>query len=152
MTYLKVVTLSLFASLMLLAGCSRSSDTNSGASAEHAHGAGPNGGVVFGFGNYHAELTIDHGKQECTILVLDEDAAKPTTVAATELVLHTRATKTAEGTEVSPMTITLQPVDATDGKASKFVGADPGLGNVADFAGMLSGEIDANHAQGDFQE
>ena len=152
MTHLKVVAPSVLASLMLMTGCSSSSDTNGGAIADHTHGAGPNGGVVFGLGSQHAELTIDHGKKECMILVLGEDAITPTAVAATELVLNTRTTKTAEGTVVSPMTIMMKPADVADGKASKFVGTDPGLGNIADFTGMVSGEIDGKPSHGDFQE
>ena len=61
-------------------------------------------------------------------------------------------TKTAEGTAVPPMTITMKPADAADGKASKFVGSDPGLGNVADFAGTVSGEVDGKPSQGEFKE
>ncbi len=50
------------------------------------------------------------------------------------------------------MTITLKPVDAKDGKASKVVGTDPGVGNVADFEGTVLGEIDGKPSQGDFKE
>ena len=42
------------------------------------------------------------------------------------------------------------PQDASDGKASKFVGSDPGIGNVAAFEGM--GEIDSKPSQGTFKE
>jgi hypothetical protein len=86
------------------------------------------------------------------ILVLGDDEKTPSPVSATELVLVTKESKTAEGTVVSPMTITMKPVDATDGKASKFVGSDPGIGNVADFAGTVTGEVNAKPAQGEFQE
>src|SRR5262249_53904920 len=37
------------------------------------HGKGPNGGVVFDLGKYHAEFTVDHDKKECTVLVLGQD-------------------------------------------------------------------------------
>ena len=53
---------------------------------------------------------------------------------------------------VEAMTITMLPEDAADGKASKFVGTDPGIGNVADFEGTVSGEIDGKPAQGEFKE
>lgn len=141
-------------------GCSKSSDTSPAATdttsaapvAEHAHGTGPNGGVVFDLGGHHAEFTVDHGKQQCTILVLGDDEKTPTAVTATEFILNIQETKTADGTVVAPMTITMSPVDAADGKATKFVGTDPGIGNVADFAGTVSGEIDGKPAMGEFKE
>ena len=120
--------------------------------AEHAHGSGPNGGVVFDFGSHHAEFTVDHGKKECTIVVLGDDEKTPVAVSASELMLNTNETKTAEGTAVPPMTITMKPADPADGKATKFAGSDPGLGNVADFAGTVSGEVDGKPSQGEFKE
>ncbi len=94
----------------------------------------------------------NHDKQECTILVLGDDQKTLTAVAATELILSINETKTADGTVVSPMTITVSPANPTDGKASKFVGADPGIGNVAEFAGTVSGEIDGKPSMGEFTE
>lgn len=123
--------------------------------AEHApHGAGPNGGVVFDLGKYHAEFTVDHPAKECTVLFVTGDAAdaQPLPVAAKEFTLSIKETKTAEGTVVAPMTITLLPKDEQDGKAAKFVGTDPGIGNVADFAGTVLGEIDGKPSQGEFKE
>lgn len=120
----------------------------------HAHGTGPNGGVVIDLGKYHAEFTVDHPAKECTVLFVTGDKAdsKPLPVAATEFTLTTKETKTEDGTVVAPMTITLKPVDAEDGKASKFVGTDPGIGNVADFEGTLLGEIDGKPSEGKFKE
>lgn len=123
--------------------------------AEHApHGAGPNGGVVFDLGKYHAEFTVDHPKKECTVLFLtgDQKGATAMAVAAKEFTLTIKETKTKEGKVVPPMTIQLKPVDEKDGKASKFVGVDPGIGNVADFEGSVSGEIDGKPSQGEFKE
>lgn len=120
----------------------------------HAHGSGPNGGVVFDMGKYHAEFTVDHPKKECTVLFVTGDAtdAKPLPVTATELTLTTKETKTADGTVVAPMTVKLLPTDAQDGKAAKFVGTDEGIGNVADFEGTVLGEIDGKPSQGTFKE
>lgn len=121
--------------------------------ADHApHGSGPNGGVVFDLGAYHAEFTVDHPAEKVMILMLGDDGQTPVQVAAQELTLTTQQTQTEEGTTVPPMTITLQPVDAVDGKASKFQGTDPGIGNVADFQGTVLGEIDGKPAQGEFEE
>lgn len=122
--------------------------------AGHTHGTGPNGGVVFDLGKYHAEFTVDHPRMECTVLFVTGDHAddKPLPVAATELTLTTKETKTADGTVVTPMTVKLTPVDAQEGKAAKFVGTDPGIGNVADFEGTVLGEIDGKPSQGTFKE
>ena len=118
------------------------------------HGEGPNGGVIFDLGKYHAEFTVDHPKKECTIRFLagEDKNAKSLAVAAKEFTLTTKPTKTKEGKVVPPMTIKLLPTDAKDGKASKFVGTDPGIGTVADFAGTVIGEIDGKPSQGEFEE
>lgn len=130
--------------------------TTGSASSEggHTHGAGPNGGVVFDLGKYHAEFTVDHPKAECTVLIVTGDSAdaKPLPIAAKELTLTTKETKTAEGKVVPPMTVKLLPVDEADGKAAKFVGTDPGISNVADFGGTVLGEVDGKPSQGEFQE
>jgi hypothetical protein len=97
------------------------------------HGQGPNGGVIFDLGKHHAEFTVDHAKKECAVLFLDGDqtGAKAMAVAAKELSLTTKETKTRDG---------------------KVVGTDPGLGNVANFEGTVVGEVDAKPAQGTFKE
>lgn len=126
-----------------------------GKAVDHGtHGEGPNGGVVFDLGKYHAEFTVDHPKNECTVLFLagEDKSAKPLAVAAKEFTLTTQETKTKEGKVVPPMTVKLLPADAKDGKASKFVGTDPGIGNVADFAGTVTGEIDGKPSSGEFKE
>lgn len=118
----------------------------------HAHGTGPNGGVVFDLGKYHAEFTVDHPKQECMILVLGDDEMTPVAIAAEEFTLTTKETKTAEGTVVPPMTVKMSPQDEKDGKATTFVGSDPGIANVADFEGTVLGMIDGKPSQGEFSE
>ncbi len=159
MKCVRIIAPSLLVAAVCTVGCSRSSDTtpaktSTPATSEpvHSHGAGPNGGVVFEVGSRHAEFTVDHSKRQCTILFLGVDEKTPAAVAATEFVLNIQETKTADGTVVAPMTVMMQPVDAKDGKAMTFVGTDPGIGNVADFAGTVSGEIDGKPAQGEFEE
>ena len=120
--------------------------------AEHDHGNGPNGGTVFDLGKYHAEFTVDHAKKECTVLMLNLIDNTPIAVIAKELTLTTKATKTENGKAVPPMTIMLKAHDEKDGKAMKFVGTDPGLGNVAEFAGTVLGEIGGKPAKGEFEE
>jgi hypothetical protein len=133
-------------------------DTSKKKDAPHTHGSGPNGGVVFDLGKYHAEFTVDHPAKECTVLFLagDSQDAQPLPVAATELTLNTKQSKVKEGSDlgkvVPPMTITLKPVSPQNGKAAKFVGTDSGIGNVADFEGTVLGEIDGKPSQGTFKE
>lgn len=149
---------SLLVAVLCVSGCAKAPEKKAATpaakapAAEHTHGAGPNGGVVFDLGGNHAEFTVDHDKKECTIVTLGADEKTPTAVAANEFILNTKETKTADGKAVPPMTITMKPVDAKDGKAMKFTGTDPGLSNVADFAGTVSGEIDSKPAMGDFKE
>ncbi len=164
MKYAKTLGLGLLVAALAVTGCSQPSGTTpttkdkgvakeSGKKAEHApHGKGPNGGVVFDLGKYHAEFTVDHDKKECTVLVLGSDEKTPTPVAAKELTVATRQAKTREGKVVPPMTIRMLPRDEKDGKASRFVGTDPGLGNVADFEGTVLGEIGGKPSQGEFKE
>jgi hypothetical protein len=162
MKYSHILSFSLLIASMVSVGCSKPAPpapagpatTSAASDGGHSHGAGPNGGVVFDLGKYHAEFTVDHPKSECTILIVtgDKQDAKPLPIAAKELTLTTKETKTAEGKVVPPMTVKLLPVDEADGKAAKFVGTDPGISNVADFAGTVLGEVDGKPSQGDFQE
>ena len=163
----KILSLGLLVAALAMTGCSdkkgdtpkaeekKDGDKKGGGKADdHAHGAGPNGGVVFDLGKHHAEFTVDHDKKECNVFLLsgDEENPMPTAVAAKEFTLTTKATKTKDGKIIPPMTIKLVPTDAKDGKASKFVGTDPGLGNVAEFEGTLNGEIDGKPSSGEFKE
>ena len=160
----QMLGLGMLAAVLVATGCDKKADPpkaeekkgkESGTKeGEHAHGKGPNGGVVFDLGKHHAEFTVDHDKKECTVYILSGDEKKPLpmAVAAKEFTLTTKATKTKDGKIVPPMTIKLVPTDAKDGKASKFVGTDPGLGNVAEFEGTLNGEIDGKPSSGEFKE
>ncbi len=122
MSHTKVLWLGLLAASVAVTGCSNNAGpTDSGASPqaettpapanpqEHAHGTGPNGGVVFDLGKYHAEFTVDHPKAQCTILILGDDEKTPTPIDAKELTLSIKETKTEEGKAVPPMTIKMLP-------------------------------------------
>jgi hypothetical protein len=161
MAYTKMLGLGVLVAALAATGCgdtgstkpTKAEDRKGGGKADdHAHGTGPNGGVVMDLGKYHAEFTVDHPARECTLLVLGDDEKTPTPVAAKELTLTTREAKTKDGTVVPPMTIKMLPRDEKDGKASKFVGTDPGLGNVADFEGTVTGVIDGKPSTGEFKE
>ena len=108
--------------------------------------------MVFDLGKFHAELDIKHPKKEMYILILGNDEKTPVAVAAKDLTVVTKEAKGKNGEVVKAMTIKLKPVDEKDGKASKFVGTDPGLGNVADFEGTVLGEIDGKPSKGEFKE
>lgn len=138
-----------------LIGCNRQSGSPAPDNKDKkhaAHGKGPNGGVVFDLGALHAEFTVDHDKKQCMVLILGEDEKTPTPVDTKEFIVKTKEAKTKEGKVVPPLTIKLLPVEEKDGKATKFVGTDPGLGNIADFEGTVVGEIDRKGAQGNFKE
>lgn len=165
MKYAKMLSLGLLVAALTVIGCSQPSvpppaakdkdaaKKDSAKKEDHApHGKGPNGGVVFDLGKYHGEFTVDHDKKECTILVLGKDEKTQTPVAAKEFTVTTKETKTKEGKVVAPMTIKMLPRDESDGKATKYVGTDPGLGNVADFEGTVLGEIDGKPSKGQFKE
>lgn len=162
MKYSQLLGFTLLAVSMASLGCNKPAPpatsgpakTNAKSDGGHSHGTGPNGGVVFDLGKYHAEFTVDHPKSECTVLIVtgDKTDAKPLPIAAKEFTLTTKETKTADGKVVPPMTVKLLPVDGIDGKAAKFVGTDPGISNVADFAGIVLGEVDGKPSQGEFQE
>ena len=122
------------------------------AQAPNSHGAGPNGGVVFDLGSHHAEFTVNHEKGEAKIVVLGADEKSLAAVDATELILVTKQARTASGKTVAPMTIVMLPQGASSGKATTFVGSDPGIRNVADFAGTVSGDIGGKPAMGAFDE
>jgi hypothetical protein len=153
----QMVALGLALATFTLAGCSdltnkKSAGKKGKEDTEHVHGKGPNGGVVFDLGKHHAEFWVDHDKNEAMVLFLGDDEKTPLAVAATELTVSTKETKTKDGKVVAPMTIKMLPKDAANGKASKFVGTDPGIGNVADFEGTVLGQIEGRPSEGKFKE
>jgi hypothetical protein len=168
MKSVKLMALGLLVAALTAAGCGpqpttpatgdkKGGDPKTGGD-DHVHGNGPSGGVTFAVGKDHVELNVSHDKKEIGVTFLQEVKGKPEKewpplpVAAAEFTLTTKETKTKEGKVVPPMTVTLKPVDAKDGKATKFVGTDPGVGNVADFAGDVTGKIDGKPASGKFEE
>lgn len=147
--------LMLAAVALVVTGCDTSPvDKKSGAKQpEHVHGKGPNGGTVFDLGNFHAEFTIDHGKKECMLVILaGDDESKPVAVAAKDLTITTKPTKSKDGKAIGPMTIKLTAQDAKDGKATRYVGTDPGLGIEAEHEGSVTGVLDGKPSQGTFKE
>ncbi len=162
MTHVKALGVGLLVAALAVVGCSpqggtktesKQGATETGkARGGHTHGKGPHGGVVIDLAAYHAEITVDHKNKEMTVYMLGDDEKTPVAVSAKELTVTTKEAKTKEGKVVEKMTITLSPADAKDGKASKFVGTDPGLEPVADHEGTVFGTIDGKFARGKFKE
>ncbi len=121
---------------------------------EHVHGEGPNGGTIFDLGRYHGEFKVDHTTKSCMVFIIKGDTkdATPLAVAATELMLTTKETKTKDGKVVPAMTVKLLPKDMKDGKASVYVGTDPNFATEVGFEGTIAGEIDGRVAEGNFAE
>jgi hypothetical protein len=156
MKYARILSVALMFVLLAAAGCSgkdKHEAKDEKDADKHVHGKGPNkGGVVFDLGKVHAEFAVDHDKKECTLFILGADEKTPKAIAAKDLTVNIKATKTEDGKDVPAMEIKMLPQGEADGKASKFVGTDPGLGMVADFEGTVVGEIDGKPSQGKFKE
>jgi len=163
MWYAKTLALGLLVTALAATGCDdrkggTQADANTtataggGKAAPHAHGKGPNGGVIFDIGKYHGELDIKHDKKEMYILILGDDEKTPVAIAAKDLTVSTKETKGKNGQAVKPMTIKLKPVDEQDGKASRYMGTDDGLGIEAEHSGTVTGVIDGKPSTGEFKE
>jgi len=160
MNCVKLLGLGLMVVALAATGCGdkkgdtpKADDKKGGKGDDHApHGKGPNGGVVFDLGKYHAELDIKHDKKEMYILLLGNDEKTPVAVAAKDLTVTTKETRGKKGEVVKAMTIKLKPVDEKDGKATRFIGTDDGLGTEAEHTGAIAGEIDGKPSSGEFKE
>jgi hypothetical protein len=144
------------AAVLLIFGCPGGSaevDPAPGAkspptSHDHAHGAGPHGGIVaeWGGGDYHVEFTVDHDKQEATVYVLRGDASTPAAIHADELLLSINDPRFQVSLKAAPLDG--EPKDAS----SRFAGRHENLGQVREFAGTISGEVGGTPYAGDFAE
>lgn len=114
----------------------------------HAHGAGPHDGTVadWGGGKYHAEFTVDHGKQQATVYILGSDEKTPTPIDAASIELSIKDPEMQVTLQASPHESDPQ------GKSSRFVGTHEKLGVVQEYAGTMTGVIDGTPYSGDFQE
>lgn len=122
----------------------------SGAAVEGhaAHGSGPHGGTItdWGGGKYHVEFTVDHGKKETTVYVLGSDEKTPAPIKAEKISLSINEPAIQIELLASP-----QAGDPAE-TSSRFVGMHDSLGNVQEFAGTLTGEVEGTPYSGDFQE
>lgn len=85
------------------------------------------------------------------MLSADETNPKPIIVAANELMLTIKETRTKDGKVIPRMTIQLLP-STEKSEGTIFVGSDPTLGTEASFSGMVAGMIDGKPSQGEFKE
>lgn len=157
MTTAKTLGPALLAAALALTGCDKKAEPSKaeprkGGHETHAHGKGPHGGVIFDLGKVHGEFDVDHDKKEAVLYILGGDEKTAKAVDAKEMTVTTKETKTKEGKVVPPITVKLLPKDLKDGKATTFAGTDPGLGNVAEFEGTVTAEIDGKPAEGEFKE
>ena len=151
----KTMSAGLLIAALTVVGCSKPTNkapqgakAGSKHSHDHEHGVGPKGGQVFEIGAYHAEIVIDRDKKECTLYILGDDQKSPAQLSAKELSFATKAGKAHDGKAVPAMSFKLLPKDAANGKASQFVGGDPGLGVDAELEVFIVGEVDGKAASG----
>lgn len=114
------------------------------------HGTGPHGGTVadWGGGKFHVEFTVDHGKQEATVYVLDSDEKTPAPIKSKDGQLLLTITEPA-----FQVILQADPQKGdSQGRASRFVGKHEKLGEEQEFAGTISGEVDGTPYAGDFKE
>lgn len=115
---------------------------------DHAHAEGPHEGAIaaWGDGQFNVEFIVDHDKKEATLYVLGGDLKTPAPIATDKVILVIKE---------PAMTVECKPAPLegeADGKASRFVGSNDGLGTVREFEGTISGVVDGKPYSGDFHE
>jgi hypothetical protein len=136
------------------AGCNKPADpvkpaapaAQTAKSDDHDHGAGPHGGTVLDFGNYHAEFCMDHAKKQATVYILDRKIKNPVPIPVTKLLLSIKK-------PTFQVDLVAAPLDADPkGSASRFVATHENFAKEQEFEGTVSGEIDGKPYLGDFKE
>jgi len=138
--------------LFLLYGCTPRPAPRNVAKHAHSHPEhGPHGGCLIEWGDeeYHGEFTVDHGKKETVVYILDETAAKAPDLKPediTDLVVVIK--------NVTPQaTIELKHDAARSGeKGIAFVGTHDALQKEMEFKGELSGKVKGKPYVHDFTE
>lgn len=95
--------------------------TNTAPPEHHDHGAGPHGGHILEFGDYHGEIAFADGV--ISVYILGDDAETPVAVAEASAVVKL---KIADKTEEVTLTASPQ-TGETDGKTSLFVSGEDGV-------------------------
>ena len=157
-TIRRLATCSLLLALLpLLAGCPAvdrkgpSQAATKGHGHAHAHpDEGPHGGALAEWGDekYHAEFTVDHGKKQATVYVLDGSAKKAAPIDAKELTLSLSNVKPAV-----QVTLKADPQEGDPkGQSSRFTGTHDALGKEMEFEGEISGKVGETPYSGEFKE
>jgi hypothetical protein len=143
------------AALLALAGCggqggkATSGDKAKGHGHTHPH-EGPHGGALAEWGEeeYHVEFTVDHGKKQATVYVLDGSGKKAAPIPVETLSLVIRNVQ-------PPASVTLKADPQQDdpkGTSSRFVGQHDILAQEVEFKGEVSGKVGDKAYAGDFKE
>ena len=138
---------------VLVLGCGKPADpskadkTKKTDDDDHEHGEGPHGGTIIELGDYHGEFTVDHGKKDATVYILDgKRAKKAEPVAASKVSLAIKSPMFQVELKAAP-----QDGDPA-GKASRFVGTHDHFGKEQEFEGTVSLEVGTKPYAGDFKE
>jgi hypothetical protein len=124
---------------MLAAGCASRPAESAGPPK------GPHGGLLLDWGEYRAEILIDHDRQDAVVHVLD-GSGRRSAVAARQVTLvlsrpPARVALEARSQEGDP-----------PGKASRFSGRMPMPTRGRKFAGSVSGVVEGRAVRGDFDQ
>jgi hypothetical protein len=123
-----------------------------GGGHEHAHpDEGPHHGALIELGNeeYHGEFTVDHGKKEAVVYILDSTAKKapkddPATITNVTLTISN---------VTPPATIQLKHDPGRSGaEGIAFAGTHDALKEEKEYKGTFSVKIGAKEFTGDFEE
>lgn len=150
----------LAAVVVALAGCTSheapTKDTKApaadkGRPDDHGHPEeGPHGGALAEWGEeeYHAEFTVDHGKKQATVYILDGSAKKAVPIQAETLSLIIKNVQ-----PPAASTLKAEPQkDDPKGMASRFVGQHDALAKEMEFEGEISGKVGDKPYAGEFEE
>lgn len=151
---LKFETLTVSALLLaalLMAGCTPSGNATKQGGTKHDHpDAGPHGGPLAEWGEeeYHAEFTVDRGKKQATVYILDESAKKAKPIAAESITLTLKNV-----TPAVTVTLKAEPLEGEPkGTSSRFSGTHDKLGDAGPFYGEIAGKVGDTPYKDRFEE
>ncbi|MCS7047214.1 MAG: hypothetical protein NZO58_12725 [Gemmataceae bacterium] len=113
---------------------------------DHDHGPGPHNGVVFDFGKWHCEFTVDHKAGEATIYVLTATGNKPVAIHIEKPLLSIKKPQFQVELKAVPQS------GDPEGKSSRYVAKHEHFAKEQEFEGTLSGVVDGKPYVADFKE
>jgi hypothetical protein len=117
-----------------------------GHSHDHDHSEGPHGGVVTDFGKYHVEFTVDHGKKQATVYILDDSMKKAVPATIGEFKISIKSPNFQVDLKADPLE------GETKEKASRYTATHDSFGKEQEFEGTFSGVIEGKPYTADFEE